>query len=165
MFKWSYPVVLLLLLSCSKPEEKLDVKMEEARIHQLMDSWHQAASVADEETFFGTMSEDAIYLGTDKNERWDKSTFMEWSEPYFQRDTAWSFHSHDRTIYFSTDAKNAWFEESLDTWMGPCRGSGVLEWANGEWKLTHYNLAMCIDNDDVDAVLRVIQPDSLLPPD
>ena len=164
MSKW-YLLLPVIILSCSAPEEKVDLRAEEDRIQKLMDSWHQAASVADEDTYFGLMTDDAIYLGTDKSERWDKSTFMEWSEPYFERDTAWSFHSMDRVIYFSTDAKTAWFEENLETWMGPCRGSGVLEWKKGEWKLAHYNLAMCIDNDDVDAVLRVIQPDSLLPPD
>jgi len=80
-----------------------------------------------------------------------------WSEKYFARDTAWAFNPYDRQVYFSSDAKTAWFEELLETWMGPCRGSGVLSYTKDGWKLEHYNLAMLIDNEDVEEVLKIIQ--------
>lgn len=122
-----------------------------------MDNWHHAAAVADEDTYFGSMQEDAIYLGTDKTERWEKAVFEEWSSTYFQRDTAWAFTAHDRVIYYAKNSRTAWFEELLDTWMGPCRGSGVLTLNQGNWKIAHYNLAMLIDNDDVEDVLQTIR--------
>ena len=160
----------LILVSCHEsshiPIPEVDKEEESFAIHTLMDDWHHAAAVADDETFFGTMSEKGIYLGTDKTERWERDELRTWAKKAFERDTAWAFTSNDREIYFSADGRTAWFEELLDTWMGPCRGSGVLTLNNGEWKLDHYNLAMLIDNDDVNAVLETIrlrdeQPDSL----
>lgn len=127
-------------------------------IHGIMDSWHQAAAVADEAVFFGAMHQDGIYLGTDKTERWLRDELQEWSAPYFERDTAWAFTPYDRRVYFSDDGRTAWFEEGLETWMGPCRGSGVLKLdPEGVWKIMHYDLSMLIDNDDVSAVLETIQ--------
>lgn len=113
--------------------------------------------MADADAFFGAMPEDGIYLGTDKSERWKRDELRKWSEGAFKRDTAWAFTASDRVVYFSEDGKTAWFEELLDTWMGPCRGSGVLTLSSDRWMLVHYNLAMLIDNDDVSAVLETIR--------
>jgi hypothetical protein len=133
------------------------MKEASTSIHSILDDWHMAAATADEEKFFGTMSEEAIYLGTDKTERWKRDELRQWSTRAFERDTAWAFTSYDRELYFSEDGRTAWFEELLETWMGPCRGSGVLMYRDSLWTLEHYNLAMLIDNDDVQAVLEVIQ--------
>jgi hypothetical protein len=48
--------------------------------------------------------------------------------------------------------------------MKICRGSGVLEKVNGEWKIKHYVLSMTIPNDDINAVINIIAPseDALL---
>ncbi|NNC82898.1 MAG: nuclear transport factor 2 family protein [Flavobacteriales bacterium] len=160
----------LVCTSCNPAQEQqpepLDQTQEAARIHQLMDGWHQAAAQADEEVFFGNMSDSAIYLGTDKSERWLRDELRSWSARFFERDTAWAFTPYDRELYFSDTGRTVWFEELLETWMGPCRGSGVLTWAEGQWKIQHYNLAMLIDNEDVSEVLEIIQqpdvrPDSL----
>jgi hypothetical protein len=41
-----------------------------------------------------------------------------------------------------------WFDEELETPnLGVCRGTGVMEWKNGRWRLHHYNLAIAIPND------------------
>jgi len=157
----------LAISGCQQASQTADTLADQAQsqqeIHTLMDAWHHAAATGDEQVFFDTMSEDGIYLGTDKNERWEKGVFQDWSAKYFERDTAWAFTPHDRVIYFSDAGKTAWFEELLDTWMGPCRGSGVLTSAGGQWQLRHYNLAMLIDYNDVNAVIEVIKaPDEPL---
>lgn len=129
----------------------------EATINELMDNWHQAAATADEDVFFeGTMTEDGIYLGTDASERWLRDELKEWSKEYFDRESAWSFSAKQRTIYFSNDGKTAWFEEMLDTWMGDCRGSGVLEWTSKGWRLKHYDLSIMVPNDQVEGYLKLI---------
>jgi len=167
-------LIILVLGSCGSPKssqlapKKVDTEVSEKSIHTLMEAWHHAAATADEETFFRLMSDDAIYLGTDKTERWEKAVFEKWAMPHFQKDSAWVFHAHDRVVYFSEDGQTAWFEELLDTWMGPCRGSGVLRHeTNRDWKIAHYNLAMLIDNDDVREVIDLItkptEPIPLLP--
>ncbi|NND93592.1 MAG: nuclear transport factor 2 family protein [Flavobacteriales bacterium] len=157
-----YFLALFLFFSCAteKVETKtsnFDKESASITIHAMMDKWHEAAAMADEETFFGMMSEKTIYLGTDKSERWTRDELREWSKKYFERDKAWAFSPDNRQLYFSVDGRTAWFEELLETWMGPCRGSGVLINRDSTWTLEHYNLAMLIDNEDVDAVLEVIQ--------
>lgn len=129
----------------------------EKTIHTIMDNWHKAAAEADEDVFFGTMSVDGIYLGTDASERWLRDDMKEWSKQYFDRESAWAFTAKDRVIYFSNDGKTAWFEELLDTWMGPCRGSGVLELSSEGWELAHYNLAILVPNDVVKQYIALLE--------
>jgi ketosteroid isomerase-like protein len=128
---------------------------QEAEINQLLDNWHQAAAVADEETFFGSMTPDAIYIGTDKTERWSAEELKKWSTEYFDRDTAWNFRPYDREIHFSADGKTAWFSELLETWMGICRGSGILERIGKDWKIRQYHLSVTIDNDKIKDFIKL----------
>ena len=130
-----------------------------AGLEKLMDAWHHAAATADEEVFFGTMSADGIYLGTDATERWLRDSMAVWADPYFQKDVAWAFTPKERFWQLSDDGQTAWFDEHLNSWMGVVRGSGVLslEPVEGEpdasiWKLRHYNLAMAVPNERMDAV-------------
>ncbi len=128
-----------------------------AAIDSLMNSWHHAAAVADEEVFFGSMTSDAIYLGTDDSERWLRDDMREWSKKYFEGESAWAFTPHSRHIYFHDDGQMAWFEEKLNTWMGPCRGSGVVQRFAEGWKITHYNLAVTVPNDKIKPFIELMQ--------
>lgn len=137
--------------------EEQTTQTDEEKITTLLDNWHQAAATADEEVFFGSMTDDAIYLGTDATERWTKDEFEKWSKFAFDKESAWAFTPSKRTIYFSDNQKTAWFEESLDTWMGECRGSGVLRKEKGAWKIQHYNLAVTIPNDLVKCFVHLVE--------
>lgn len=132
------------------------ISADQQKINSLMDAWHKAAATADEDVFFGSMAENAIYLGTDDSERWLRDDMKEWSKEYFDRDSAWDFTPSAREIYFSEDGQTAWFEEKLATWMGPCRGSGVVSMINGEWKLRHYNLAVTVPNDKIKSFIELM---------
>jgi len=129
-------------------------------INQLLDAWHQAAATADEDTFFGSMTADGIYIGTDATERWLRDELKEWSKEYFEGDSAWDFTPLNREVYLDADGEIAWFEESLDTWMGECRASGVLEQTKEGWKIKHYHLSVTIPNDNVDQFLPIATPSS-----
>lgn len=124
-------------------------------VHAFVDAWHLAAAEADEATFFGSMSADGIYLGTDASERWLRDTFHVWAQFAFDRESAWAFKPYDRQLYFSDNNKYVWWEEMLETWMGPCRGSGVAHYENGQWKIKHYNLAVTIANDKIDGFIEL----------
>ncbi len=126
-------------------------------IHNVLDRWHLAAARADEDVFFGLMSSDAIYIGTDANERWARDDFRKWSGQYFDRDSAWVFHPLKRAVYLSDDGKMAWFEEHLDTWMGICRGSGVLTRTTDGWRIRHYVLSVAVPNDAIQAYIKLIK--------
>ncbi len=129
---------------------------EEHRIHNLINAWHQAAAVADEDTFFGSMVEGGIYIGTDATERWTREEMYELLGKYFERDSAWDFTTTERHVSLHEDGTIGWFDELLDTWMGPCRSSGVVQQIDGKWQIVHYHLSIAVPNDKVDGYLQLI---------
>ena len=148
-------VAVSLFHACSPGGQEKDIE----ELNTLIDNWHKAAATADEEAFFGFMTDDCIYLGTDKTEKWKRDELRMWSEKYFQRESAWSFKPTYREIYFSDDGNTAWFDERLDTWMGVCKGSGVVVRTGDTWKLSHYNLAVTVPNEKIDDFLDLVDED------
>ena len=126
-------------------------------IHNTLDTWHKAATEADEDTYFGSMTDKSIFMGTDASERWTLAEFKAFAMPHFQKESAWAFTAKDRFVYFTEDGKTAWFDELLDTWMGACRGSGVLQLTKSGWKIMHYNLAILVPNDVVKGYLDLLK--------
>jgi len=117
-------------------------------IDRFMDAWHLAAARADAAVYFDSLAAGAVFLGTDVRERWSKEEFQKWASPYFQRPAAWTFRASRRQVYLAADGNTAWFDEdlvSVSYW--PCRGSGVLEKIDGQWKIRQYNLAFTIPNE------------------
>jgi len=145
-------ILLLLFVICNIT---VYGQTEKNKINQFLDSWHKDAANADFKSYFEKIAEDGIYIGTDATENWNKKQFESFAKPYFDRGKAWNFTSLERNIYFSADKKTVWFDELLDTQMKICRGSGILEFKNGNWKIKHYVLSMTIPNDNVDAVIAV----------
>ncbi len=136
---------------------------EEEAIQNLLNAWHKAAADADFDAYFGLMSREAVFVGTDAGEHWGREEFMAFSKPYFDKGKAWAFTPVERHIYFSPSGETAWFDELLDTWMQLCRGSGVLIREGGTWKVAHYVLSMTMPNDRVEGAISLKkESDSLL---
>lgn len=131
------------------------LKLTAALMDEFMNKWHNDVAVFDYEAYFGFMSNEFIFLGTDPSERWTKETFATFCKPYFERKSTWDFKTNWRNWYFSKDKETAWFEESLDTQMDECRGSGVLVKENGKWKIAHYNLTVLIENEKMKKFLKL----------
>ncbi|MFD0931869.1 nuclear transport factor 2 family protein [Psychroflexus salinarum] len=120
-----------------------------------MNSWHKAAEEADFDTYFGLMTSDAVFVGSDATEVWSFSEFKAFSKPYFDAGKAWTFKPVNRNIYISKDQKIAWFDEVLSSdHMGLCRGSGVLIQKEGEWKIKHFVLSLTVPNSLVDHLVK-----------
>lgn len=129
---------------------------QESEINLILNDWHNAAAEANFNNYFNAMADDAIFIGTDATENWNKQEFIKFAKPYFDRGKAWSFTSLERNVYFSSDMKMAWFDELLNTQMKICRGSGVLIMDDiGNWKIKHYVLSMTVPNDNVDEVVKI----------
>lgn len=141
---------LFLFQSCQKPFVD-----DEKNINTLLDNWHLAAAEANYENYFQGMSNESVFIGTDATENWDKKEFQSYSKPHFDKGKAWTFKSLERNIYFNKDNSIAWFDELLDTQMKICRGSGVVEKENNEWKIKHYVLSMTIPNENSSAVIQL----------
>lgn len=130
-------------------------KDKEAMLDSLVNAWHQAASTGDEQVFFETMKPGGIYIGTDPTELWTAEEMELWAKEYFQRDTAWHFTPVERNWYFSEAEDVAWFDELLETWMGVCRASGVLEKRDQRWQLRHYHLSVTVLNEKMEELLQL----------
>jgi len=126
-------------------------------IHQIVDAWHEAATNADFDAYFKVLDEHSIFIGTDAHERWTKSEFQEYSKPYFDQGEAWDFKVKSRHVEFAKDGKVVYFDELLDTWMGICRGSGILELSDGEWKIVLYHLSITVPNDLIQDYLILLE--------
>jgi hypothetical protein len=149
-------VLVISLFGCNQKKEIAPVQSIstiKTTVNTLLDDWHKAASEANYAGYFGAMDSVSIFIGTDATENWTKKQFESFSKPFFDKGKAWSFKALERNVYVN-DAKNfVWFDELLDTWMGTCRGSGVLEKKNKTWKIKHYVLSVEIPNNDVQAVI------------
>ena len=125
-------------------------------INDLVNNWHKAAADANASVFFGFMADNCIYIGTDASERWTKEEFVKFAKPYFDKGKAWDFKPIERKVYFAKNKKIAWFDETLNTWMGICRSSGVLEKHKGEWKLLHYHLSVTVPNGKIQKFIKLV---------
>lgn len=126
---------------------------EKTAVNSVLTNWHFAASEANFENYFSYMATDGIFIGTDATENWQNTAFKEFSKPYFDKGKAWSFTAIERNIYVNDNF--AWFDELLDTQMKICRGSGVLQKIDGQWKIKHYVLSMTIPNENVTEVVAI----------
>ena len=150
-------VIGAILVGC-KSQQTLqeDKKATRYEIDFILNSWHKAAAEANFDEYFNAMTDDAVFIGTDATENWNKQEFISFAKPYFDKGKAWNFKALERNIYFSSDLKTVWFDELLNTQMKICRGSGILvRDTNGNWKIKHYVLSMTIPNDKVDEVVKI----------
>ncbi|NQY30432.1 MAG: nuclear transport factor 2 family protein [Flavobacteriaceae bacterium] len=146
-------LVVLLLSSYSYTTAQTN-SVKEA-INTTLDNWHKAAAEANFEDYFNFMSSDGVFIGTDATENWQNNAFKTFSKPYFDKGKAWDFTAIERNIYTNKTNDFAWFDELLDTQMKICRGSGVLEKVNDEWKIKHYVLSITIPNENVTEVTKL----------
>lgn len=146
-------ILLLFLTNAISAQNNL-----KEQIATTLNAWHKAAAEANYDNYFNLLSDDAIFIGTDATENWTKSAFEAYSKPYFDKGKAWSFTAIERNIYFNNDKTLAWFDELLDTQMKICRGSGVMVFIKGQWKIKQYILSMTVPNDNVDEVVKIKAP-------
>jgi len=128
-------------------------------VNQILNTWHLHATNADL-AYFDIIADGGIYIGTAKEEVWSKKEFLLFAKPYFDKGKAWDFKPYDRNIYFNDNNNVAWFNEKLDTWMGVCRGSGILQNSENGWEIYQYTLSMAVPNEKVKDVISVITEDS-----
>lgn len=150
-----YMFLVYLTISCTSNKPEIS---EKETISTVLNNWHKAASDANFDNYFNAMADESVFIGTDATENWNKTEFMAFAKPYFDKGKAWHFTPLERNIYLSEDRKTAWFDELLDTQMKICRGSGVLQKINDEWKIKHYVLSMTIPNENTKEVIEIKSP-------
>lgn len=129
-----------------------------AAVARTLDSFHDAAAVADGGRYFSIFPADAVFLGTDATERWSGAEFRAFAARYFERDSAWVYVPFERHVTIAPGGELAWFAEALDNaGYGECRGTGVLVRRDGAWVLQQYNLTVPVPNDLMAGVARQIR--------
>ena len=157
--------VLALLSLLQPPLPAQTFPVSETTVANVLDAFHAAASRADEEAYFALLAPDAVFLGTDGTERWDKATFRAFSHPYFAQGKGWTYKPRDRHVTLSRDGRVAWFDELLDNESyGECRGSGVLEKTDGGWRIVQYNLSVPMPNGIAKDLVARIREAKKTPP-
>ena len=115
-------------------------------IDALIDGLHQDAHEGNFQTYFDRYAPDAVFLGTDKSERWTIDQFKVYAEPAFEDGHGWTYSVKERN--WGGEGNTRWFDEVLlNQKLGHCRGTGVVELIDGEWKIAHYALTMLVPND------------------
>ncbi len=123
-------------------------------VNTALTSFHTAASKADWDTYFGLLTEDSVFMGTDASERWSKAEF----QSYASKTRGWTYTKENRFIYIAADGNTAWFDEILNNEKyGTSRGTGVLIRTNDGWKIIQYNLTFPIPNDLAAGITQEIQ--------
>lgn len=158
LIKQALIVLLIVIMSSCLRESNINQKTNIETIKNVdlfLNDWHKAASEANFENYFTKMDSISVFIGTDASENWTKKEFMLFSKPYFDQGKAWDFKTLERNIYTNNSLNFIWFDELLDTWMGVCRGSGVIELNNSRLTIKQYVLSLTIPNDTVDEIIKM----------
>ena len=115
------------------------------KLDALLDGLHQDAHEGKLESYFDRCSSEAVFLGTDKTERWTIEEFKSYAKPAFSDGHGWTYAVVERN--WEGDGNTRWFDEILlNEKLGHCRGTGVVELIDGEWRISHYALTMLVPN-------------------
>jgi len=125
------------------------------QVSAFIDAWHDDAANS-RPAFFDKIAKDGVYIGTDKHELWKRDDFKAWAKKAFERPTAWAFTPLKRNVYVSADKSVIWWDELLDTQMGPCRASGVLHKVGNSFEIDHYQLSIAVPNPISSKVIDMI---------
>lgn len=156
MRKLSFLWIPIFFMSCFVVSGQSEHQIKEkVQINSMLNQWHSDVAESNFDAYFEKMSESSIFIGTDADENWTIQQFKDFAKPHFDKKKTWDFKTLERNVYFNSNLEIAWFDELLNTWMGVCRGSGVLIKINGKWKIEHYVLSIVIPNDNVNKVVEI----------
>ena len=118
---------------------------DQTNIDALLNGLHEDAHKGSFEAYFDRYTSDAVFLGTDKTERWTIQEFKSYAKPAFSDGHGWTYKVIERN--WEGNGNTRWFDEILfNEKLGHCRGTGVVELINNEWKISHYALTMLVPN-------------------
>ncbi|HLO42618.1 MAG TPA: nuclear transport factor 2 family protein [Phycisphaerales bacterium] len=147
-----------LLSGCASMHDRGDYNQCYHDVATTLDGWHAAASRGDFNDYFSRMTSDAVFIGTDATEYWNRQQFEAFAKPYFDQGKGWTYTPRDRHVYFNSNYDTAWIDEKLDNAKyGQCRGMTVLRHVSGRWLIAHHTLSFAIPNDVAEPVVKIIR--------
>ena len=116
-------------------------------IEQLLDGLHRAAAESDAQDYFARYTEEAVFLGTDANERWSIAEFKVYAAKPFSEGRGWRYDLVSRHLVPTGNPEIYGFDEVLSNEkLGLCRGSGLVVFDGARWRVAQYVLSMLIPN-------------------
>jgi len=113
---------------------------------ELINGLHKDAANAVYDTYFARFTADAVFLGTDRAERWSIDAFKAYAKPIFDAGVGWRYEVVSRHWAGAGDIR--WFDEVLwNDKYGYCRGTGVVRSTSEGWRIAHYSLTFLIPNE------------------
>ena len=138
-------LILSLVLALSMPTVADELATDQVAINNLLDGLHNDAAQARFLNYFARYTADAVFLGTDRNERWTIPEFKAYARPVFDEGRGWTYHMVERNIEGKGEIR--WFDEVLhNEKLGHCRGTGVVLRTPEGWRIAHYALTMLVPN-------------------
>lgn len=141
-----------LTLSSATAQRQSNIASDWELIDAVLTDFHDAAASSDFVRYFDHFATGALFLGTDKHERWTVEEFMAYADPHFAAGNGWIYELEDtegaREIVIGPDGDVAWFDERLvGAKYGSSRGVGAMVKELGEWKIAIYGLHFPIPNE------------------
>ena len=134
-----------LLITIFFSQLSFGVDIHQAETDALLDGLHKDAHEGNFQAYFARYTLDAVFLGTDKTERWTINEFKSYAKSAFADGHGWTYTVEERNWEGTGDTR--WFDEILfNEKLGYCRGTGVIQLHNDKWKIAHYALTMLVPN-------------------
>lgn len=125
---------------------------EQQAASAVLDQLNRYSSNADWDNYFALYRQDAVFIGTDANERWDMTEFERYARPT----KGWRYDLISRQFVQHGDV--ILFDELLTSpAYGESRGTGTLIKTHGKWKIAQYHLSFPIPNDIAKDITTQIQ--------
>ena len=126
-------------------------------VNSVLDDFHDAAAHGDRSRYLSHMIDDAIFMGTDEQERWPKNPdFSDYVNSRFVDGRGWAYEPVERHVQTGERSNVAWFDEVVfSETNGRFRGTGVLVLERGQWKIAHYAMSFLVYNEDWEEVIEL----------
>ena len=88
-------------MGCATVPTSLSAKdrgVEKGHVAQGLDAFHLAASQADASAYLGWLAPNAIFVGTDATEHWDRKAFADYVNRYFGKGKGWKMSVEWRRV-------------------------------------------------------------------
>ncbi|MBB1318103.1 nuclear transport factor 2 family protein [Shewanella sp. SR43-4] len=120
-------------------------------VSALLNQLHESAAAADWTTYFSLYHPQAVFIGTDKSERWDMLEFERYAKPT----QGWRYDVKSRHL-LQIDDTIVFDEQLYSPEYGISRGTGALVQTVDGWKIAQYHLSFPIPNDKAKRITSLI---------
>lgn len=161
-------LMVVTMIACQqKAEVKTpDFETERATVDSFINQFNASFSTKDVAFLTSSLTEDAVYLGTDPSENMSKQQITElWTEMFAQTDTFPSLHFiSDRLIKLAPDGNSATVVDQhmmpMYTPKIPWRNVYHLTKIDGAWKIYFGSSAFIPKNEDIPKLNAAMEQDS-----